>query len=370
MGASNSLSTTTKRRSQTGFPQPAEAASKLSLDVGQFRSEAKPRISILINNYNYASYLSECIQSAIDQSYPAHEVIVVDDGSTDDSIEIAQSFGSAIRIIEKTNGGQASAFNAGFKASRGDWILFLDADDFLNHHTLEQVSAAIEPGLSKIHFALNEGIQNEGTLLIGDRFPPYPLSEGDVLEVIKDHGNYGWPPTSGNVFERSALEKIMPLDEENYRLCADLVLCLKIAKYGHIKALKEPLGVYRLHSQNGFSRFSTEPHLIERKVANLIQHEQLVKDMVSEQASEKIWKERTAIESAMLLLRFAPDSKLVHRLPPKRKLRENYLSRSSTSGLQVLKRDLAWWIFLLSPPAMIKRFMNSLILKAQKNSVS
>src|ERR1700691_1036540 len=90
---------------------------------------SKPLVSILINNYNYGRYIREAIESALTQTYTHTEIVVVDDGSTDNSFEVAASFGNRVRLVRKENGGQASAFNAGFAASRGEIICFLDSDD-------------------------------------------------------------------------------------------------------------------------------------------------------------------------------------------------------------------------------------------------
>src|SRR5215831_18420961 len=87
-------------------------------------------VSILINNYNYAQFLREAIESALSQTYSHVEIIVVDDGSTDESAEIISSYGSRVTAVYKENGGQTSAFNAGVAASRGDILCFLDSDDY------------------------------------------------------------------------------------------------------------------------------------------------------------------------------------------------------------------------------------------------
>ena len=84
-------------------------------------------ISIIINNYNYARFLRAAIDSALGQSYQPIEVLVVDDGSTDQSRAIIDSYGDRIRPVLKKNGGQASALNAGFAQSQGDSVIFLDA---------------------------------------------------------------------------------------------------------------------------------------------------------------------------------------------------------------------------------------------------
>lgn len=75
-------------------------------------------LSVLINNFNYGKYLRPCIDSVLSQVYPDFEVIVVDDGSTDDSREILASYGERILTVLKENGGQASSFNAGLRRKR------------------------------------------------------------------------------------------------------------------------------------------------------------------------------------------------------------------------------------------------------------
>src|SRR5437870_10165188 len=90
-----------------------------------------PLVSIIINNYNYGRFLREAIDSALAQTAPNVEVIVVDDGSTDNSAAIIAGYGNRVVPMFKTNGGQTSALNAGFARSTGDVVLFLDADDVL-----------------------------------------------------------------------------------------------------------------------------------------------------------------------------------------------------------------------------------------------
>jgi glycosyltransferase involved in cell wall biosynthesis len=98
----------------------------------------RPRVSVLITNYNYAHFLRAAIDSALQQTYPVAEVIVVDDGSSDDSRAVivaaaaATTAGRLIIPVLKENGGQGSAFNAGFARSSGDIVLLLDADDILS----------------------------------------------------------------------------------------------------------------------------------------------------------------------------------------------------------------------------------------------
>src|SRR5215469_16521569 len=97
-----------------------------------------PRASIVVTNYNYGRFVARCIDSALAQSYPDTEVVVVDDASRDHSREIIRSYGKrVVPILLERNGGQGAAFNAGFRACRGDVVLFLDADDWLYPHAVE-----------------------------------------------------------------------------------------------------------------------------------------------------------------------------------------------------------------------------------------
>src|SRR5258706_5825190 len=90
-----------------------------------------PFFSVLIDTYNYGEYIEEAVSSALAQDFPPEqrEILVVDDGSTDDTQERLRKFGEAIHYLRKPNGGQASAFNFGFERARGEVIALLDADD-------------------------------------------------------------------------------------------------------------------------------------------------------------------------------------------------------------------------------------------------
>ena len=90
-----------------------------------------PRVSIVVNNFNYERYVGEAIDSALAQDHDDVEVVVVDDGSTDGSPEVIASYAERIVPVLKSNGGQGSAFNAGFAAATGAAVIFLDADDRL-----------------------------------------------------------------------------------------------------------------------------------------------------------------------------------------------------------------------------------------------
>jgi glycosyltransferase involved in cell wall biosynthesis len=95
-----------------------------------------PRFSVIIPAFNAASTLARAIESVRAQSWPAHEIIVVDDGSSDDTARVAESFGDAVKLIRQPNSGVAIARNAGAHAASGDWLAFLDADDWYHRDRL------------------------------------------------------------------------------------------------------------------------------------------------------------------------------------------------------------------------------------------
>src|SRR5260370_14204365 len=106
---------------------------------------ATPLVTIVINNYNYQQFIGQAIESALAQTYRNIEVIVVDDGSTDNSRDIIRTFGQDIIAEFKPNGGQSSTFNAGFARSRGELICFLDADDLFEPTKLEKIVEMYDP---------------------------------------------------------------------------------------------------------------------------------------------------------------------------------------------------------------------------------
>jgi len=219
-------------------------------------SHAQPVVSVIVNNYNYATYLASAVESALGQDYSQTEILVVDDGSTDHSREIIAAYGSRVTAIYKSNGGQASALNAGFAASRGDVILFLDADDLLFASSVtEIVTAFSEGGIANVHWPM--WIVDAAGNRSGGTKPPHPPAEGDFREQLLARGpsNVPYSPTSGNAWRRSFLERVCPIPEDvpYYRLCADEYLYTLVPAFGRIRTIAEPLGCYRIHGRNVYS---------------------------------------------------------------------------------------------------------------------
>jgi glycosyltransferase involved in cell wall biosynthesis len=220
-------------------------------------------ISIIVTSYNYGRYLRQAIDSALRQECLALEVIVVDDGSTDDSVEIIKSYGSSIIPICKANGGQSSSLNAAIEIARGDWVLLLDSDDILSVKTLSRLGT-IEPGpkCSRVQYYL-QIVDQDGNLQnlchSGER-----LKEGNLRRETLQTGMHGGPPTSGNVYNRQALKKILPIPEEEFRIGPDCYLSIGTNLQGDVLVIPEILGGYRVHQKNSYGAVGAENYLRSR----------------------------------------------------------------------------------------------------------
>jgi hypothetical protein len=201
-------------------------------------------VSIVINNYNYAEFLPRAIESALAQDYKDIEVIVVDDGSSDRSDDIIGGFGARIQPISKPNGGQGSAYNAGWRQTKGDIVIFLDSDDWLYPHAATEVVGAWRAGVTKVQYRLAM-VSRSGEP--NGRHLPRTMHDVDAKTLLITFGAYGSPPGSGNAFDAQFLSKIMPMDEEQWRTAADTVPILLAPLYGEVISIPRTLGAYRLH---------------------------------------------------------------------------------------------------------------------------
>jgi glycosyltransferase involved in cell wall biosynthesis len=210
----------------------------------------QPLVSIIIPNYNYARYLRSAIDSALAQTHSAVEVIVVDDGSTDNSRAVIESYGARITSIFKPNGGHGSALNAGYAASHGEIVIFLDADDELLPEAIEQVVKAWSPGVAKAQFQLE--MVNERGRPLGELVPSFDryLPNGDIRERIVRYGEYPSSPCSGNAYSRAALDKLMPMDEVLWSAGSEKSLVFLSPFFGDVVSIRAPLGRYRIHADN------------------------------------------------------------------------------------------------------------------------
>lgn len=210
---------------------------------------ALKRLSVVIPNHNYGDFLHEAVESALALDWPEVEVIVVDDGSTDHSLEVLGHFAERISVLTQENSGPRVACNRGFAASQGDVVVFLDSDDVLEPSLMQEVSRVWRPGISKVQVQMRR-IDRHGNVH-GRVFPL--LRDTPTPEQIRywmtETSAYPTPPGSGNVYARNFLEQLFPLDDR----CGDATdsACLAAAPYlGDVVTVPKPLVRYRVHGNN------------------------------------------------------------------------------------------------------------------------
>ena len=206
-------------------------------------------VSVIIDNYNYAGFVGDAIKSVLNQTYTDWELIVVDDGSTDESRDIIESYCSSysdrIFPIYKENGGQASCFNAGVRLAKGDIIAFLDSDDTWKENKIERI---VEAHKQSDYVGHEKEFSNGYKEIIhteqADRRTYYlrKYGIGDSYDII----------TSTLSLGRKLAEKIFPMPEKEYRICADHYVKYLALYYENPLFLHEKLTEYRIHGNNGF----------------------------------------------------------------------------------------------------------------------
>lgn len=178
-------------------------------------------ISIIIPAYNASAYLAQCLDSVVCQGYMSLEIIVVDDGSTDNTKQIARQF--PVKLIEQTNKGVSAARNAGIRVATGDYIHFLDADDIINLEFYEKMLTAA--------LLSNADIACSG--LVHERLPAisYSYQESILVSTTEDKmrltnvGNQGY--SVKYLFKKSLLDKHQLFFDEDMQVAEDMVFTFK-----------------------------------------------------------------------------------------------------------------------------------------------
>lgn len=200
-------------------------------------------VSVIIPAYNYARFLPEAIDSALSQTLKPLEVIVVDDGSTDDTEAVLERYAGEIHIIKQRNAGVSAARNAGIRASRGELIAFLDADDMWLPTKLERQVAHLNahPGTGLVHCGL---YYCKGTQRTHPRSGRERFQGACYAEFFADRPSY--PSTPTILVLRSALYGAGLFDEALHR-SEDLDMWIQLAREYEFGYVDEPLVLVRLH---------------------------------------------------------------------------------------------------------------------------
>ena len=211
------------------------------------------KVSVLIVNHNYERYVGQAIDSALGQSHPDVQVVLVDGNSTDGSGSIIRSYGNRICAVFKENEGPSSSVNTGFAHCRGDIVLLLDSDDYLHPEAAAKIAAHWTPETGVLHHRLCK-VDEAGREIGFDPPKSLPLDSGNVVPLmLKQRGRYHLPATSGRVFSRKILEAVLPIPVEKFRMVADLYLGIATPFLSPVTVLDDTLAYYRVHGSNYFA---------------------------------------------------------------------------------------------------------------------
>jgi glycosyltransferase involved in cell wall biosynthesis len=253
----------------------------------------KPFVSVLIDTYNHERFIEQAIVSALEQDFPAsdREILVVDDGSTDRTPAIVRNFEPHVRLLRKQNGGQASAFNAGIPACRGEIIAFLDGDDWWERKKLSVVAAEFEahPAIGAIGHGIMEVDESGNRLALIQPERTHvshlrDLQEGDDFLALR-----AFLGTSRLAVRALVLHQIVPLPG-GLAIEADEFLATVATAMSGALVLDQALTNYRYHSGNLFQFEEWDAHKVRRKHDSLAC---LVKELPS-------WLQRAGIKEEVI----------------------------------------------------------------------
>ncbi len=219
-----------------------------------------PKVSVIIPAHNVERFLAEAVDSALHQTLPPNEIVIVDDGSSDRTFEIARSYGPPVIAISERVNGSGPARNLAVEHSTGEWLAFLDADDVWLPEKLERQFAKVGPETRLVcSDRFNIGDLHGLPLVHGDLQPQH---EGDVFEILLREGNF--IVTSSVLLRRDTFLSVGGFPtEEDLIVAQDWDLWMRVTARYPIAACSEPLLKYRLHP--GGSSRQLERMLVGRR---------------------------------------------------------------------------------------------------------
>ncbi len=223
-------------------------------------SQAGPiRVTVLVDTYNCGHFIEEAVDSVLVQDFPPEqmEILVVDDGSADDTGDRVRKYGDRVRYFCKPNGGQASAFNFGIARARGEIVAFLDGDDYWLPGKLIRVAAEFErhPEAGMVyHNLFYKRDQTPDQLLES----PLAGASGFLSGTRKGLLSYDFYPTATLAFRRSVLQRLLPVPE-SLVVQADAHLSACVIFIAPIVYIDQPLTVYRVHAGNLWNWVGNSP---------------------------------------------------------------------------------------------------------------
>lgn len=247
-----------------------------------------PLVSICVPAHNAERFICQAIESALGQTWPLREVIVVDDGSTDATPEILADFGDRITCLSQQHGGANPSRNAAMRVARGDWLLFLDADDYLLPGKLEQQmhEGRLLEGAHDNQLAALFGPVLEERWTNGEPGVPILSPWRPELDFAEQWLRWTLPQTSGVLWNRQAFSELGGWNEDQ-PTCQDFECYLRLLQSGREYRFTRHAGmVYRLWSESSLCRQDPAAHIMTRT--------KLMDKMIAWLREEEQWKEAYA----------------------------------------------------------------------------
>lgn len=222
-------------------------------------------VAVVIFSYNYEQFLRQSIDSVLNQSDRFDQILVIDDGSTDNSRELLAEYGDKIETVFQENTGQLGAAVTALKHLRTAFVYFLDADDYADPDAREIIGRNLIGSPVKLQFQLR-CVNGEGSVL-ESVFPAYQRSYSSA-DMIRDNeiiGFYTSPPTSGNVFSVKALQSL-PLSGLDQREPFDGSPMLCMPYLGEVRSIPRVIANYRLHGANYTQQHAPTPAVYQRSL--------------------------------------------------------------------------------------------------------
>jgi glycosyltransferase involved in cell wall biosynthesis len=229
----------------------------------------RPLITALVDTYNHEKYIEQALVSVVEQglSEAELEIVVVDDGSTDETPAIIQKFVPRVKHVRKKNGGQASAFNAGFAETRGETVAILDGDDWWAKGKLAAVAEALDknPEVAAVGHGYCQYDEERHEAKVRAPAGRQVVSLKSVEATRAAIPFWGFLLMGALTVRRKVLEPIMPLPEEMVFM-ADTAIQAAAMAMGTL-VLEEPLFYYRYHAQNLYAVDEVNVERLRRKYA-------------------------------------------------------------------------------------------------------
>ena len=204
-----------------------------------------PLVSVVIPTFNRASYIAQALDSVLHQTYSPLEIIVIDDGSKDNTKEMIKPYLNRIQYIYQENKGNAAARNTGIRRAKGKYIAFLDSDDCWLENKIEKQVAFLEGHSDCAFVYCGTHLIDEKGEIVGQRL----LQEGEEPTFFNLLAKNRIISLSLVVVRKSSLDQVGELDEA-LRQSPDYDLYLRLSKKYSYSCINEPLCLYRLHPHN------------------------------------------------------------------------------------------------------------------------